>query len=307
VTRVWDHILVTRVDEDRWQAELFEEHRSRLRAIAYRMLGSLAEADDAVQETWIRFSGADSGEVRNAGGLLTTIVGRICLNVLRSRAARPEDPVGVHIPDPILALEDSPGPEQEALLADSVGLALMVVLDTLTPAERLAFVMHDIFDIPFDEIAPMTGRSAVAARQLASRARHRVRAAGVREPDADIATQREAVNAFFAAARRGDFEGLMALLDPDVVLRADGGASRPVASAIVHGAANVASQALMFSRSAADLRPALVNGTAGVIVTAAGRPITLMSFTITNGRIVRIDGITDSARLNGLVLELTDR
>jgi RNA polymerase sigma factor (sigma-70 family) len=290
-----------RIDEGIWLAELFEEHRGRLRAVAYRMLGSLPEADDAVQDAWVRFSRAGTEGVENVAGLLTTIVARVCLNILRARAVRREDPVGVHIPDPVVSPGDSISPESEVLLADSVGLALIVVLDTLTPSERLAFVLHDVFDVPFDEIAPMVGRSIPAARQLASRARRRIQGAGVRTPDADVAKQREVVNAFFAAARGGDFDGLVALLDPDVVLRADGGA-RPSASAMLHGPTAVAERVLMFVRLAVDTRPALVNGAAGVIINAAGRPAAVLGFTIVDGRVTEINGITDPDRLSRLGL-----
>src|SRR6266542_364504 len=294
------------MDEGAWLVERFEEQRGRLRAVAYRMLGSLPEADDAVQDAWVRFSRAGADGVENLGGLLTTIVARVCLNTLLALTVRREDPVGTHVPDPVIAREDAADPEHEALLADSVGLALMVVLDTLAPAERLAFVLHDLFDVPFDEIAPMVGRSAAAARQLASRARRRVRGAGVRAPDADLAATRARVDAFFAAARGGDFDGLVALLDPDVVLRADGGATRPEASAVLRGAAAVAGRALMFARSAAQVRPVLVNGAAGVVTTVKGRPVTVMGFTVTGGRIAEIDGITDPERLSQLDLAALD-
>ena len=231
------------MDERDWLADRFEEHRPHLRAVAYRMLGSLAEADDAVQDAWLRLSRAGAGEVENLGGWLTTIVARICLNMLRSRATRREEPLDAHLPDPVISPEGSLQPEEEALLADSVGLALLVVLDSLSPAERLAFVLHDMFDLPFDEIAPMVGRSPTAARQLASRARRRVKGAEIPAPDPDLARQRDVVDAFFRAARGGDFDGLVALLDPDVVLRSDFGAGRPAAARVTHGAAAVARQA----------------------------------------------------------------
>jgi RNA polymerase sigma factor (sigma-70 family) len=290
-----------RAAEDAWLTERFEEHRGHLRAVAYRMLGSLPEADDAVQEAWVRVTNAGAEGVENLGGWLTTIVARICLNMLRARAARPEEPAGVHVPDPVISRADAPDPEQEALLADSVGLALLVVLDTLAPAERLAFVLHDIFDVPFEEIAPMVGRSEPAARQLASRARRRVQRAGAPVPDADLAAQRAVVDAFFAAARAGDFGKLVALLDPDVVLRADGGA-RPGASFAVRGAAAVAKTALMGATPAAEVRPLLVNGAAGVVIIIRGRPFSLMGFTVTGERITAIDGITDPERLSQLNL-----
>jgi RNA polymerase sigma factor (sigma-70 family) len=288
--------------EDAWLAERFEEHRRRLWAVAYHMLGSLPEADDAVQDAWVRFSRSGADGVENLAGFLTTIVARVCLNALRSRAARPESPVGVSLPDPVIANENGSDPEAQALLADSVGMALMVVLGTLAPAERLVFVLHDVFDVPFDEIAPMVGRSVVAARQLASRARRQVQQAGARASGADLATQRALVDAFFAAARAGDFGGLVALLDPGVVLRADGGAGRPEASAMLHGAADVASRALMFAGIWTQVCPVLVNGTAGAVLTHNGRPIIVMGFTIAGGRITDIDGITDPDRLSRLDL-----
>jgi RNA polymerase sigma-70 factor, ECF subfamily len=283
--------------DDDWLADRFEEHRPHLRAVAYRMLGSLAEADDAVQDAWLRLSRTGAGEIENLGGWLTTVVGRVCLNMLRSRTSRREDALGVHVPDPVVTPEDAPQPDDEALLADSVGLALLVVLDTLTPAERLAFVLHDMFGLPFDEIGPMVGRSPAAARQLASRARRRVHGAEVPSPDPDIARQREVVDAFFRAARGGDFDALVAVLDPDVVLRADRGARRPAASRVVRGAAAVANQALMFAVPGAELHPTLVNGAAGVVVTVGGRPFAVMGFTVSAGRIVEIDAIADAERV----------
>jgi RNA polymerase sigma factor (sigma-70 family) len=285
-----------------WLAEGFEQNRTRLRAVAYRMLGSLAEADDAVQEAWLRANRPDADDVDNLGGWLTTIVARVCLNVLRSRNTRREEPMGVHVPDPVISRADGRNPEDEALLADSVGLALQVVLETLAPAERLAFVLHDMFDLPFDEIAPMVGRSPATARQLASRARRRVRGAEVQAPDPDIGRQREVVDAFFAAARRGDFDALVAVLDPDVVLRADGGTARPETSGVVRGAGAVARGALMFNQPAALLRPALVNGAAGVVVTVDGQPFSVMGFTVSRGRIVQIDVMADLERLQRLDL-----
>lgn len=291
-----------RTGDDAWLAEVFEEHRARLRAVAYRMLGSLADADDAVQDAWVRFSQSDAGGVENLGGFLTTIVARVCLNTLRARKTRPEDPVGVHVPDPVVSGEDGADPETEALLADSVGLALAVVLDTLAPAERLAFVLHDLFDVPYGEIAPMVGRSEAAARQLASRARRQVHQAGYRAPDTDRPAQRAVVDAFFTAARGGDLSRLTALLAPDAVLIADGGAARPQASAVLHGAATVAARAAMFIRPVMQVRPALVNGTAGAVVSYQGRPVALLGFTITAGRITRIDAITDPGRLSRLDL-----
>ena len=294
------------MDENEWLAERFEEHRAHMRAVAYRMLGSLAEADDAVQDAWVRVSRAGAGEVENLGGWLTTIVARVCLNVLRSRGARREDAVGAHVPDPVVIPEGALPPDEEAVLADSVGLALLVVLDTMAPAERLTFVLHDMFDLPFEEIAPMVGRSPAAARQLASRARRRVRGAEVPAPDADLARQRDVVDAFFLAARGGDFDALVALLDPDVVLRADFGARRRPPSRVVHGAEDVARQALMFSVPAAELHPALVNGAAGVVVTVHGRPFAVMGFTVTEGRIVEIDAIGDADRVSRIAASVLD-
>jgi RNA polymerase sigma factor (sigma-70 family) len=293
------------VDEREWLAERFEEHRAHLRAVAYRMLGSVSEADDAVQEAWLRLSRSDTREIENLGGWLTTVVGRVCLNMLRSRRTRREDPLDVHVPEPIVSREDGLDPEHEALLADSVGLAMLVVLETLTPAERLAFVLHDMFAVPFDEIGPMVGRSPAAARQLASRARRRVQGEAP-APDPDLGRQREVVDAFFAAAREGDFEALVAVLDPDVVLRSDGGAARPAATHVVHGAEAVARRAMTFARLSPFVRPALVNGAAGVVVAPRGRPFSVMAFTVRNGRIVAIDGLADPERLKGLDLTVLD-
>jgi RNA polymerase sigma factor (sigma-70 family) len=293
------------MDEQEWLAECFEAERSHLRAIAYRMLGSLSEADDAVQECWLRLSRSDTSGIENLGGWLATVVARVCLDMLRSRKARREESVGVHVPDLIVSREDRIDPEHEALLADSVGLALLVVLERLSPAERIAFVLHDVFAVPFDEIASVVGRSETAARQLASRARHRVQGAAT-VPDADLTTQREVVNAFFAAARGGDFKALLAMLDPDVVLRADFGAVARGASREIRGASAVAEQALTFSRLARFARPALVNGTAGVVVTEHGQPFSVMGFTITRGKIVEIDVLADPARLSWLDLAALD-
>ena len=283
------------MDDHEWLAERFEEHRTHLRAVAYRMLGSLNEADDAVQDAWLRVARAGAGEVENLGGWLTTIVARICLNMLRSRNTRREQSVGVHIPDPVISAEDVPQPDEEALLADSVGLALLVVLDSLSPAERLAFGLHDMFKLPFEEIAPMVGRTPAAARQLASRARRRVKGAQVPAPDPDLARQREVVDAFFRAARAGDFDALVTLLDPDVVLRADYGDWRPGASTVFRGPAAVAGQARAFP--AALVHPALVNGAAGAVITVNGRPFSVMGFTVTDGRITEIDAIADPERV----------
>jgi RNA polymerase sigma-70 factor (ECF subfamily) len=293
------------MSEHNWLAERFEEHRTHLRAVAFRMLGSLAEADDAVQEAWLRVSRADVSEVENLGGWLTTVTARVCLNMLRARASRREEPLGVRVPEPIVSRPDGIDPEHEAVLADSVGLALLVVLETLAPAERLAFVLHDMFGVPFDEIAAITERTPTAARQLASRARRRVQGAAT-TPDVDVASQREVVDAFFAAARGGDFEALVAVLDPGVVVRSDGGALRPAASQVVHGAAAVARQALTYARLAPFVRPALVNGVAGVVVAPQGRPVSVLAFTVRGGRIVAIDALSDPERLRHLDLTVFD-
>jgi RNA polymerase sigma-70 factor (ECF subfamily) len=285
------------MDENEWLADRFEDHRAHLRAVAYRMLGSLTEADDAVQDTWLRLSRSGAGGVENLGGWLTTIVARVCLNMLRSRTTRREEALGVHLPDPVISPPGVLQPDEEAVLADSVGLALLVVLDTLSPAERLAFVLHDMFQLPFEEIAPMVGRSPTAARQLASRARRRVKGADLPAPDPDLARQRDVVDAFFLAARGGDLDALVALLDPDVVLRADFGARRPAASRVVRGAAAVARQAVLGALPGADLHPALVNGAAGAVVTVGGRPFAVLGFTVAEGRILEIDAIADPERV----------
>jgi RNA polymerase sigma-70 factor (ECF subfamily) len=291
------------MDEQEWLAERFEEHRTHLRAVAYRMLGSVSEADDAVQETWVRLSRSDPSSVENLRAWLTTVIGRVSLNMLRSRKTRREEPFGAAMPDPVVTLEDETDPEHEALLADSVGLALLVVLETLTPAERLAFVLHDMFAVPFDEIAPIAGRSPAAARQLASRARRRVRGAPV--PDADLARQREVVDAFAAAAREGDFDALVAVLDPDVVLRTDH-ALPPGAPMLVRGARAVAERAFAFRQLAPFARPALVNGAAGAVVTPRGRLFAVMGFTVVRGKIVEIEVFTDRARLRRLDLSFLE-
>src|SRR5215471_8625758 len=289
------------MDDRDWLAHRFEEHRTRLRAVAYRMLGSLSEADDAVQEAWLRLSRSDAASIENLGGWLTTVVGRLCLNMLRSRGTRREDPINPHMPDPVVSREEESDPEAEALVADSVGLALLVVLETLTPAERLAFVLHDIFAVPFDEIASMLDRSPMAARQLASRARHQVQ--GVAPvPDADLTRQREIVDAFFAASRDGDFDALVAVLDPDVVLRSDGGSRRPRDTVLVRGAENAASRALTYARLSPYVRPAVVNGVAGVVVAPGGRLFSVMAFTVCDGKIVEIDSLTDPDRLGEIDL-----
>jgi RNA polymerase sigma factor (sigma-70 family) len=294
------------VTESEWLAEGFEKHRTRLLAIAYRMLGSLAEAEDAVQDAWLRLSRSDTSDIDSLGAWLTTIVVRVCLNALRSRNARPEEPMGVHVPDPVISPADGTNPEDVALLADSVGLALQVVLETLGPAERLAFVLHDMFDLPFDEIAPMVGRTPATTRQLASRARRRVRGADLQVPDPDIARQREVVDAFFAAAHRGDLDALVAILDPDVVARIDGGTTNPDASGVLHGAAAVAAQTLAIAQPSLPKRPVLVNGAAGVIVTVGGRLLAVMGFTVSGGRIVEIDAIVDPERLGRFNLAVLD-
>jgi RNA polymerase sigma factor (sigma-70 family) len=280
------------MDERDWLARRFEDHRGRLRAVAYRMLGSASEADDAVQEAWLRLSRSDADAVENLGGWLTTVVARVCLNMLQARRSRREEPVGGDLPDPVAHRGDDHDPEQQALAAEGVGLALLVVLDTLTPAERLAFVLHDLFAVPFEEIAPIVDRSPAAARQLASRARRRVQ--GAPPPDADLARQRAVVDAFLAASRQGDFEALLALLDPDVVLRADPAAVRTGAAAEVRGAAAVAGT---FSGRAQTARPALVDGAPGAVWAPGGRPRVAFGFTVADGRILAIDLLADPERL----------
>jgi RNA polymerase sigma factor (sigma-70 family) len=293
------------MDEREFLAQQFEEHRTRLRAVAYRVLGSLTEADDAVQETWLRLSRVDADEVENLGGWLTTVVARVSLNMLRSRRSRREEPLDVRMPEPIVDRADGTDPEHEALLADSVGLALLVVLETLSPAERLAFVLHDMFAVPFDEIAPIVDRSPEAARQLASRARRRVQGEAP-IPDADLDTQREVIDAFLAAAREGDFEALLEVLDRDVVLRADRRGVSIGAPRVVRGAANVARGALAFSRLDVEVRPALVNGAVGTVTFRDGRPFAIAGFTIRQRRIVEMDIIADPERLNQLDLTILD-
>jgi len=285
------------MDEHDFLAEQFEENRAHLKAVAYRMLGSISEAEDAVQETWLRLSRSDTSSVENLGGWLTTVVGRVCLDMLRSRRSRRDGPLGVQVPDRIVSHGDGIDPEREALLADSVGLALLVVLDTLNPAERLAFVLHDMFGVPFEEIAPIVGRSPSAARQLASRARRRVQGA-TNVPDTDLTRQREVVDAFLAAARGGDFDALVAMLDQDVVLRADLSAAHAVGSREVRGGPAVARTAAKGRARAA--RPALVNGTVGVVVAPRGRLLMVLAFTIRGQNIVEIDAIADPARLSRL-------
>jgi RNA polymerase sigma factor (sigma-70 family) len=293
------------MDENDLRAEQFEANRAHLGAVAYRMLGSVSEADDAVQEAWLRFNRSDTSAVDNLGGWLTTVVGRVCLDMLRSRKSRREEPLTVHVGDPVVSRELSADPEHVAVLADSVGLALLVVLEMLDPAERLAFVLHDMFAVPFDEIATIVGRSPEAARQLASRARRRVQD-GATVSDADPIRRRMVVDAFFAAAHDGDFDALVAVLDPDVVLRSDGGISSP-ASAVVRGAAAVAGRALMFARRDAVVRAALVNGRAGVVVDVDGLVISVMDFTVAGSKIVAIDVLADADRLRRLDLPALDR
>jgi RNA polymerase sigma factor (sigma-70 family) len=287
------------VDEQDWLATQFEQHRPHLRAVAYRMLGSLTEADDAVQDAWLRTSRADTGDVENLRAWLTTVVARVALNMLRSRNTRREQPIDVHVPDPIVDSADGTDPEHETLLADSVGLALLVVLETLTPPERLAFVLHDMFAVPFDEIGTILERSPDASRQLASRARRRVRGAAP-PPDADLTAQWEVVDAFLAAARGGDFEALVAVLDPDVVLRADGGLTG--LSRHVQGAEAVASQALMWSRTDLVRRRALINGEAGFVSLRDGKPFSVVALTVRNERVVAMDILADPDRVAQLDL-----
>lgn len=302
------------MDERDWLAQRFEEHRTHLGAVAYRMLGSRSEADDAVQEAWLRLSRSNTSGVENLGGWLTTVVARVCLNMLRSRRSRREEPMdgpagtpsGTRIPDPVVGRAYEDDPEHEALVTDSVGLALLVVLETLSPAERVAFVLHDVFGVPFGEISPIVERSPAAARQLASRARRRVRGAAP-ITDTDPARQREVVDAFLAAARGGDFEALLAVLDPDVVLRADYGAAAPIGTREIRGAQTVAGQALAFSRFAPFAQPALVNGAAGAVSRDPdGRPFSVMGFTVAGGKIVEIYILADTERLRSLDLSALD-
>jgi RNA polymerase sigma factor (sigma-70 family) len=292
-----------RMDEREWLTERFEDHRAHLRAVAYRMLGSVSEADDALQEAWLRIRERDPAGVENMQAWLTTVVGPVCLNLLRARRRRREElSAQVHVPDPVVTLSDSVDPEHEALVADSVGLALLVVLDSLAPAERLAFVLHDIFGVAFAEIATALDRSEAAAQELASRARRRVRHS--REPDRDLALQRRVVDAFFAASRDGDFQALLEVLDPDVELRIDGGALRPDASLLLRGAEAVAAHTATYSKLYPYVRTALINGAAGAVVAPHGQLFSVMAFTVTNAKITAIDALLDPERLAQLDLQL---
>jgi RNA polymerase sigma-70 factor, ECF subfamily len=290
--------------DQEWLAERFQEQRPQLRAVAYRMLGSLAEADDVLQEAWLRISRSNTGGIENLGGWFTTIVARLSLNALRARRAKREAPLEGGIPDLVVSPPDGVDPEHEALIADSAGLALLVVLDTLSPAERLAFVLHDMFAVPFDEIASITGRTPAATRQLASRARRRVQGRA-RVPDRDLARQWSVVEAFSAASREGDFEALVALLDPDVVLREDDGTAAPGPSLVLRGRRAVSERALSFRRFALSAHRVLVNGAAGVFVFNDGRPFAVLCFTVSGGRIVEIDVLSDPVRLAELDLSFT--
>jgi RNA polymerase sigma-70 factor, ECF subfamily len=304
------------VETSDWPAADFEAHRAHLRSVAYRMLGSLNEADDAVQESWLRLSRADTGDVRDLRAWLTTVVSRVCLDMLRSRTTRREDSLDVHVPDPIVTRVDD-DPAEHAILADSVGIALLVVLDTLPPAERLAFVLHDVFAVPFEQIGPILDRSPAAAKQLASRARHRLRTApahpGATSADggptaaspagsADLARQWTVVDAFLAASRKGDFEGLLAILDPDIVLRSDAGASPFGPSVLVRGAREVIAQSQRFAPLGRYARPVLVNGAPGMLVVRDGEALALLAMTVQNGKITEMDVLADPVRLRELDL-----
>jgi len=291
------------MNERDWLAERFEERRTRLRAVAYRMLGSLSEADDAVQESWLRLNRTDADAIENLDAWLTTVVARVSLNMLRARKTRREEPIEAQLPEPILDRADGMNPEHEALLSDSVGLALLVVLETLSPPERLAFVLHDMFAVPFDEIAPIVNRSPESARQLASRARRRVQGEG-KVPDADLETQRRVVDAFLAASREGDFDQLVAVLDPDVVLRADFGHAGE--SRVVRGAREVAGQALFYAQFGLEMRPVLVNGAVGMVTFQDGQPFSLGAVTVRGGKIVELDFLADPERLRELDLTVLD-
>ena len=294
------------MDDQDSLAGRFEANRSHLRGVAFRMLGSLTEADDAVQEAWIRLSRTDTSQVDNLQAWLTTVVGRVCLHMLRARKTRREASLETHLPDLVLVPEEGIDPEQEALLGDSVGLAMLVVLDSMTPAERVAFVLHDVFALPFDEIAPIVGRTPPAARQLASRARRRVQGAPV--PDVDLEGQWAVADAFLAASRAGDFERLLAVLDPEVVLRSDGGVARPTLSSLVRGARAVAEQAMAFRHLDETSRRILVNGIPGAVAWAPdGSPFAVVAMTVKGGRIVEIDALADPDRLSQLDLTMVVR
>jgi len=290
------------LDECEWLTERFQQHRLHLRAVAYRMLGSMNEADDALQEAWLRIRDQDAAGVTNMQAWLTTIVGRVCLNMLRSRRARPEEPSDFHVPDPVVNLPDGVDPEQEALLADSIGLALLVVLDALSPAERVAYVLHDIFAVPLTDIATALDRSDAATQQLASRARRRVQ--GSPEPDPDLARQRKVVDAFFAASRDGDFNALMTVLAPDVELRIDGGVLRKQDSLALRGARAVARHTATYANLYPFVRPVIINGAAGAAIAPGGRLYSVMAFTVTNGKIAHIDALVDPDRLPQLDLAI---
>ncbi len=294
------------MDERAWLTGEFESKRSHLRGVAYRMLGSVSEADDAVQEAWIRLNRSDTSEVENLGGWLTTVVARVCLDMLRSRGSRREDPLEAQAGEPAAAGDQRIDPEEEAVLADSVGLALLVVLETLTPAERLAFVLHDMFAVPYDEIAPVVGRAPDAARQLASRARRRVQGAAA-VPDADLSRQREVVDAFLSASRAGDFDALLAVLDPDVVLRTDPIAVPPGFSQEARGAMAVVRRAVVGARYAPHSQLALLDGVVGLVIAPRGRLIRALAFTVAGGRITEIDVIADTDRLRRLEVAVLER
>lgn len=293
------------MDETDQLAKLFESQRGHLRAVAYRMLGSASEADDAVQEAWLRLNRSDAESIRNLEGWLTTVVGRVCLDMLRSRKARREEELDAEVVEPVGKSEQVTNPEEEAVLADSVGLALLVVLDTLAPAERVAFVLHDVFDMPFEEIASIVGRTPAAARQLASRARRRVRGEEI-TPASNLKSQRTVVDAFLTALKAGDFEGLVAVLDPEVVVRLDGAAGAPGSPREIRGAENWARGAVAFSRLARFVQPALVNGSVGLLFASGGRFSRALTFTIVNGKIVEVEIIADPARLQQLDLAVLD-
>jgi len=291
------------MDEQEWLAERFETNRGHLRAVAYRMLGSVSEADDAVQEAWLRLNRSDTSDVENLSGWLTTVVAHVCLDMLRSRKSKREDPLDAQFPEPVAKMEDVTNPEQEALMADSVGLALLVVLDTLTPPERLAFVLHDMFAVSFDEISAIVGRSPTATRQLASRARRRVRGVAT-IPEANLRRQRKVIEAFLAALRAGDFDGLIAVLDPDVVVRADEVAGAPGAPKEIRGARNWAKGAIRFAQGARFAQPALINGSVGLVLAPQGRLFRALTFTITDAKIAEINVIGEPGKLEQLDLAI---